>query len=215
MQAVDAGITVAEDQPKNGKRSLKKAVNEFLAEKERTKAKKTHQALKQVLDLFVQVVGRNYLEDIKRSDVMDKYVGALQEQGLSDRTIYHRFACLISFLKFYDVKVVKLRDAPTYVEQEIRTYSQTDLDALFAACALDERLLFEFFLYTGAREQEVMHAEWADLQQGGQILLIREKKQWGFKPKGRKERRVRVPDFLAEELLEAQKASTCSKRLGR
>lgn len=110
------------------------------------------------------------------------------------------------------MKVVTLRDAPTYVEQEIRTYSQSDLDGLFSACSADERLLFEFFLYTGAREQEAMHAEWADLQQGGQIPLIREKKQWCFKPKGRKERRVRVPDFLAEELLEAQ---TPDGRLGR
>jgi hypothetical protein len=58
------------------KRPLKLAVTEFLAEKKRTKAKKNHEALKQVLDLFVQVVARNYLEDIKRSDVMDKYVGA-------------------------------------------------------------------------------------------------------------------------------------------
>jgi integrase len=210
LKALHAGIAVAEVQPKNGKRAIKQAVDEFLAEKNRTKAKKTHQALKQVLDLFKEVVGRNYLEDIKRSDIMDKFVGALQEQGLADRTIYHRFACLISFLKFYDLKVVTLRDAPSYVEQEIRTYSQSDLDALFAACDSDERLLFEFFLYTGAREQEVMHAEWPDLQQRGQILLIREKKQWGFKPKGRKERRVRVPDFLAEELLEAHKTSKSS-----
>lgn len=41
-----------------GKRPLKLAVTEFLAEKKRTKAKKNHQALKQVLDLFVQVVAR-------------------------------------------------------------------------------------------------------------------------------------------------------------
>jgi integrase len=75
---------------------------------------------------------------------------------------------------------------------------------------LCSRLLFEFFLYTGAREGEVMHAEWADLLQDSQIFLIREKKRWGFKPKGRKERQVRIPDRLASELLVAQKASTSS-----
>ena len=68
--------------------------------------------------------------------------------------------------------MVTLKDAPDYVEQDIRVYTQSDLDALFAACTPNERLLFEFFLYTGAREGEVMHAEWADLLQGGQILLI-------------------------------------------
>ena len=103
--------------------------------------------------------------------------------------------------------MVTLKDAPDYVEQDIRIYAQSDLDALFAACTPDERLLFEFFLYRGAREGEVMHAEWADLLQEGKILLIREKKQWNFKPKGRKERQVRIPDVLATKLVEAQKKS--------
>lgn len=211
LQAKGAGIALADDdQPANGKQTLKQAVDEFLAEKKRKNAHKTWQALKQVLELFVRTCPRRYVEDIKRSDVMDKFVGELQDAGLSDRTVFHRFACLISFLKANNVRVVTLKDAPRYVEQDIRVYAQSDLDALFAACTTNERLLFEFFLYTGAREGEVMHAEWADLLQDGQILLIREKKQWGFKPKGRKERQVRVPDFLASKLLEAQKTSTRS-----
>jgi hypothetical protein len=54
---------------------------------------------------------------------------------LEDRT----FACLLSFLKANDVKVVALKDAPDYVEHEIRVYTQADLDALLAACTADER----------------------------------------------------------------------------
>jgi integrase len=42
------------------------------------------------------------------------------------------------------------------------------------------------------------------------ILLIREKKQWGWKPKGRKERRVRIPDFLAQHLKAASKTAKSS-----
>ena len=210
LEAQAAGIAMIEPGKSYGKRSLRQAVDEFLAEKRRTKAKKTHQALKQVLEQFLQVCGRSYLEDIKRSDIMDKFVGALQAQGLADRTVYHRFACLISFLKANDVKLVRLKDAPDYVEQEIRVYTQTDLDALFAACTPDQRLLFEFFLYTGCREGEVMHAEWNDLIDDCRILLIREKKQWDWKPKGRKERRVRIPDFLAQELKAASKLAKSS-----
>jgi integrase len=205
LEAQAAGIAVVGPDKSNGKRSLKQAVDEFLAEKRRTKAKKTHQALKQVLEQFLQVCGRSYLEDIKRSDIMDKFVGALQDRGLADRTVYHRFACLISFLKANDIKIVSLKDAPDYVEHEIRVYTQADLDALFAASTPMERLLFEFFLYTGCREGEVMHAEWSDLIDDCRIMLIREKKQWGWKPKGRKERRVRIPDFLAEELKASRK----------
>jgi hypothetical protein len=92
LEAQAAGIAVAEPEKANGKRSLKNAVDEFLAEKRRTKAKKTYQALKHVMEQFLEVCGRSYLEDIKRSDIMDKFVGALQHQGLADRTVHHRFA---------------------------------------------------------------------------------------------------------------------------
>lgn len=149
LQAIAAGIVVADAEPASGKRPLRQAVDEFLAEKKRTKAHKTWLALKQVLDLFVRTCPRRYVEDIKRADVMDKFVGVLQEAGLSDRTVFRRFACLISFLKAHNARMVTLRDAPRYVEQDIRVYPQSDLDALFAACTQNERLLFEFFLYTG------------------------------------------------------------------
>lgn len=118
LQAMDAGIVLADAEPADGKRPLRQAVEEFLAEKKRTNAHKTWIALKQVLELFQRICPRRYLEDIKRADVMDKFVGALQEAGLSDRTVYHRFACLITFLKAHDVRIVTLKDAPRYVQQD-------------------------------------------------------------------------------------------------
>jgi len=113
----------------------------------------------------------------------------------------------VSFLKAHSITVVKLKDAPRYVETEIRPYSDAELTTLFAVCERDERLLFQFFLGTGAREQEVQHAEWTDLTENGHVFKIQEKKQWGFKPKGRKERQIRIPDYLAAQLLEARKTS--------
>jgi integrase len=199
LKAVAAGIAV-QPATSNGKRDLKQAVDEFLAEKKRNKAKKTHQAHQQVLTLFQTTVKHKYLEDIKRSDIMDKFVGAMQEQGLSDRTVNHRFCVLLSFLKANDLELVTQRDAPRYVKTDIRCYTAEDLTALFAACNPDERLLFRFLLGTGVREQECMYAEASDLLDECHTLLIREKKQWNFQPKGRKERRVPLPDALALEL---------------
>jgi integrase/recombinase XerD len=200
LKAVDAGIAVVDTKAEKGKRLLKDAVADYLAECRANKAPKTHQAMKQVLDTFTLVVGRKHLQDITRADCLTKFVTHLREHGLADRTVYHRVACLVTFLKWAKHPIIGLKDAPDYVEQEIRVYTQTDLDALFAACDADERFLFEFFLYTGCREGEVQHAEWEDLIQDCKVLLIREKKQWDWKPKGRKERQVRIPDFLAAEL---------------
>jgi integrase len=198
LRAVAAGIAVQPASP-SGKRLLKDAVDEFLAEKKAGKAHKTWMAHKANLDLFVQVAPK-FVEDIKRSDVMTKFVGKLQSQGLSDRTINHRFCCLLSFLKSQKIDVVSQKDAPRYVKTDIRCYTAEDLTALFAACNPDERLLFGFLLATGVREQECMYAETTDLLDECHTLLIREKKQWNFQPKGRKERRVPLPDALAVEL---------------
>jgi integrase/recombinase XerD len=202
LKALGAGIAVVDQKVEKGKRLLKDVTAEYLAECKANKAPKTHQAMKQVLDTFTAVVARKHLEDVTRADCLTKFVTHLRDSDLADRTVYHRVACLVTFLKWAKHPIIGLKDAPGFVEQEIRVYTQTDLDVLFAACDADERFLFEFFLYTGCREGEVMHAEWEDLIQGCKVLLIREKKQWDWKPKGRKERQVRIPDFLAAELQE-------------
>jgi hypothetical protein len=79
LPAIDAGIVLADAEPATGKRPPRQAVDEFLAEKKRTKAHKTWLALKQVLDLFLRTCPRGYVEDIKRADVMDKFVGELRD----------------------------------------------------------------------------------------------------------------------------------------
>lgn len=200
LQAQAAGIAVVDQSVDNGKRLLATVKSEYLAECKANKAPKTHQAMKQVLDTFTMMVGRKHLEDVNRADCLTKFVNHLRGHGLADRTVYHRIACLVTFLKWAKHPIIGLKDAPDYVETDIRVYTQTDLDALFAASDADERFLFEFCLYTGCREGEVQHAEWEDLIQDCKVLLIREKKQWNWKPKGRKERQVRIPDFLALEL---------------
>ncbi len=61
LQAMDAGIVLADAEPADGKRPLRQAVEEFLAEKRRTNAHKTWIALKQVLELFLRTCARRYL----------------------------------------------------------------------------------------------------------------------------------------------------------
>ena len=36
-----------------------------------------------MLDLFERICPRRYVQDIKRADVMDKFVGELQDAGLA------------------------------------------------------------------------------------------------------------------------------------
>jgi integrase len=48
------------------------------------------------------------------------------------------------------------------VEQEVREYSEEETKKLFEACNDGEWLVWNFFLVTGMREQEVANSAWSD-----------------------------------------------------
>jgi integrase len=54
-------------------------------------------------------------------------------------------------------------DRIKYTEKKVEAYSTEDLNALFAAANREENDLFQFLLCTGVREQEAVHAKWADV----------------------------------------------------
>lgn len=61
-----------------------------------------------------------------------------------------------------------------------------------------EWLLFQFFLRTGFRLQEVQHVELRDVDFVDGVVALKEKKDW--KPKDTEEREVPVPEFLLAAL---------------
>jgi len=85
-----------------------------------------------------------------------------------------------------------------YVEQKVRAYRPDELKALFTAADPEEWLMFQFFLCTGAREQEVMHGEWGDIDFVDGLFTVRAKSNWT--PKDYEEREIPLPDFLIAAL---------------
>jgi integrase len=85
-----------------------------------------------------------------------------------------------------------------YVEQKVRAYRPDELKALFAVATPEEWILFQFFLCTGAREQEVMYAEWNDVDFVDGLFTVKAKANW--KPKDYEEREIPLPDFLVAAL---------------
>ena len=101
-----------------------------------------------------------------------------------------RYARVVSFLKFcsknYGCKqVVELGDGPPRPKPKYDSdigkkdpYTDTELTKLFSVCTDEERLVFAFFLGTGAREKEVIYATWKDLEH--RLFHIRSKERMGF-----------------------------------
>lgn len=84
-----------------------------------------------------------------------------------------------------------------FVEQKVRAYRPDEL-TIFATADPEEWILFQFFLCTGAREQEVMYAEWNDIDFVDGLFTVRAKANWT--PKDYEEREIPLPDFLLAAL---------------
>src|SRR6476469_99464 len=81
---------------------------------------------------------------------------------------------------------------PGYLRKKVLPYSEEDLRCLFEASTGDEKLLFSFFLGTGAREQEAAFATFGDIDFENKLFLVRAKPDLGFMPKDREERSVPI-----------------------
>jgi integrase/recombinase XerD len=89
--------------------------------------------------------------------------------------------------------LINKNDWPRYTEEEPEIYEKGDLGKFFAACDVDERLWFEFFLMTGMREQEVMYCYWTDIKFSDSIVRVTHKPDRGWTPKAYKERDIPGP----------------------
>lgn len=201
LEARSHGLTVVEDPGAKGKVSLETAVREYLEEVKLNRAHKTHLAYKRALGMLVSAnPGCDFVQDLERRNLMVNFIRAMQEAGLGDRTQNNLFGAIVTFLHAQRHPVVTRKDAPDYTETEVETYSAEELAHVFAACTPVERLTFEFFLNTGAREREVAYATWKDVDFAGGTFSVKAKPALGFKPKDSEERTIPISDSLLASL---------------
>jgi Phage integrase, N-terminal SAM-like domain len=138
---------------------LDAAMDQYLGEIKQGRKKKTFQAYSVALRYFYECIQQKPIKEIQRPDLI-RFAAFLRDQKeQSPRSAYNKFESVMTFLKHFDVKPkIRAADWPQYVEEEPEMYEQEILDKFFAACDEEETLLFEFFLQTGLREQEVILA---------------------------------------------------------
>jgi integrase len=200
IDAANFGVAL-QDEPRHQNRvKISDAVTEYLNDRQIQKARKTYAGGKLVLDGFTQSCGKTYLDQIDRRDLLD-YVNFCKKHGLADRTVFNRIESLCGFLRAYGITgLLARRDWPKYTEKIVDAYDEQELKQLFAAADAEDRLAFQFFLGSGAREQEMMFAAWRDLDFTSKTFHITEKPELGFKPKDHEERVVPLSDKLVAAL---------------
>ena len=211
LNAVNNGVAVIPENS-NGHRSLATAVTEYLEETKLTKKAKTHAAYSKALAYFQESCHKLFLREIERRDLLKFSAFLRDEKEQSPRSVYNKFENIMTFLKAQGIRgLVGKNDWPRFTEEEPEIYEQEQLDTLFKACDAQERLWFEFFLMTGMREQEVMHAYWSDVNFNHATVRVTHKPDRGWTPKAYKEREIPVPEKLAKSLRawKAKSAKAC------
>ena len=183
---------------------LDAAKDKYLAEIKNGRKPKTYQAYTVALRYFYECVGNKAMQDIDRGDLL-RFAAILRyEKDQAPRSAYNKFENVMTFLGKHDVsgKVLKItsHDWPQYVEEEPEIYEQEILGRFFAACDEHERLLFEFFLMTGMREQEVIYATDRCLDFSANTVSVRHNPNYGWTPKMYKERTIPAPAALMAKL---------------
>ena len=195
LQAMVAGVEVVEE-PDTRKHDLEFATKVYISHlRSKEREEKTITGIKQNLELLERATGRSYVEDLKQADILEKFVSALREKGYSKQTVFDRYARVVSFLKFSSTKfgtkrVVELNDGPSRPRpkhdedfSKKDPYTEAELNILFRKSKPDERLLWKFFLDTGAREKEVIYATWKDVDLDHRLFHIRSNEKLGSAPR--------------------------------
>jgi integrase/recombinase XerD len=178
------------------------AMATYLSTVAATRAHKTWLAYNLILNEFRKTCTKEYLDQIDKSD-LTAFVVAQKKDGQDDRTVANRVAGVVTFLRAHGVVTVTLRHK--YTEKKVKAYSVEELRALNAASTDEELQIWQFFLGTGFREDEVAHACDTDVDFKLKTISVLEKRQWNWKPKDKEERTVPIPDSLVE-LLKVRRA---------
>jgi integrase len=200
LNAINNGVALLPENG-NGLRSVAATVADYLDEVKLTKKPKTLAAYSTALAYFTESCRKMNLEEIERGDLLKFSAFLRDEKNQSPRSVYNKFENVMTFLKLHGIRgLVDKNDWPRFVEEEPEVYEREELDELFKACTVEERLWYEFFLMTGMREQEVMHCAWPDVNLTRNTVTVRYKPEYGFSPKNYREREIPIPAKLVKRL---------------
>ncbi len=201
LRAISQGLVVTDIEEEANANQVKVSVQDFLEEVKLTKQDKTWRGYKVALRYFQESCDKTHLENIERIDLLRFSAFLRDKKKLAPRTVHNKFACVLTFLEAQGVsKLVGKRDRPRFVHQEVEIYEDGELTVLYNVCSHYHRMLYDFLLMTGFREQEAMCVTWTDVHFMTNTVDMRWKPQFNWTPKGYKEREVPVPDRLLEAL---------------
>jgi integrase len=201
-------------EPKKPRLKLSEARDKYIDDISARKSWKTADGYKHNVNSFIQACPDvEYMDEIKREHVV-KFILFLKDvRGNSARTQRNRVDELATFMRFFGGELPMPNiHRPKFVEKEVFAYSEKEILKLLEYAEGDDLLVLQFFLASGAREQETMFACWPDICFDNSTFIVRPKEDLGFTPKDFEERTIPLPTYLMDEL-RLHRASNPDERL--
>ena len=178
---------------------LRKAATAYIKDCEARKAMEAAADGKLVLDEFVPMCNVTYVRGIRREDVL-AYHTKLRKRGLTERTVANRHQRLKTFLRFCKVDISFLPPTPKYEEGLPTVYTKENIKAILDAADEQMYLVIELGLKLGLRDQELMHAEWSDIDWTHSVYRVQGRPHWKFLVKDSEQRDCPIPADLLDRL---------------
>jgi integrase/recombinase XerD len=163
---------------------------------------------------FLDVVKKKFADELEEVDLL-RFCDALRKRGCEERTVKNYYSAISTFLASCGVdhkKLVAKENRPKKEDPLPVEYDPEDVKRFLAACNSQQHtLVFETFLKTGCREQELAFLEWTDLDWHSSTITIRGEKRltlmvdgntkgFRFRTKTRKPREIPIEPALLPKL---------------
>jgi integrase/recombinase XerD len=161
--------------------------------------------LRRELGEFAVIANKKYFNDLSPDDVTAYWTWLREKRKCAPRTVFNRIQSLQTFLRECGASTLLLKknQMPKFDERAVDYFNEnepSELEKFFAACSAEEKLAFQFFLFSGAREREVSYAAWVDLDFVNRTFSISAKPDLGFHVKNREIRTIPLPQSLVDGL---------------
>ena len=169
----------------------------YLEEYKLSHRPESHALMKQTLDEFHALTRKNLIEKISRVDLL-RYRAWLIEKKRSPRTAANKMLRVNQFIR----AVLKLREGEgpvtvkdaKFTELEPTVFNDDELKAFFAACDPFRYAVFQCYLRSGLRKQELENLEWTDVDYTAGTIAVSPKPD--FDPKDWEQRSIEVDETL-------------------
>ncbi len=177
--------------------SLADTVDKYIANRKQHRKLEAAENARLVLNEFMAICPTVKTVRGVSKDHLSQFCEALRDKGQSDRTVSNKYNRLRSFLKFaeHDIKLSK-DDRPKYEKTLPTVYTKAETERLLEHADEYMRVAISMGLQLGLREQELMHAEFSDIDSEQKTFRVKSKAEYGFKVKDSEERDVPIPSSL-------------------